>query len=1424
MPELLLTLAGTGENIDIALEYDDRAQVGHLVDAITERYQTPDGDRLTLERTSRSRVSLDRDGRISHQDLRSGDIVRLAPDTGLRTRRSLATAGVFRIVSGSGVGTSIQVGRGESTIGRADKCDITLADTMASRVHAKFIVSDVVEVADLGSTNGVLVNGEQISRPRRLQDGDRVLIGDTELELDQTATPPMEMVDATNSVEFNRPPRVGAPYQGFEIELPQPPDNPPKQRIPMITAIAPLFMGVVLYFISGPAGALFILLSPVIVVGSWWENKRSGRAEYAEKLAEFEADLASTVERLDEERATEVTSRLAASPAVGELAPILQRLSARLWERQPEDEDFLELRVGLAPLPSRTTVKLRQGGARDLQARVATIPPQYAVLPDVPVTVRLPAIGTVGVAGPPDAAEALARALVCQAAVLQSPGELVVGAMLSGDVAPRWDWLKWLPHTRSPLSPLKSAHIATDTDHQLELLAEILSLIEGRRPDTVSSGRQIHEPHILIVVDDAIGLERARLAPMLEGNVDAGISFIWVSSTTRRLPKACGAVIDIAGTGDEASIGWVEDQYTVPTSTCELLPLSDAAGIARALSPVVDVSSRQAGGAEIPRTAPLVELLGGAAIMDDAGLVLDRWNESATGHSLRGPVGAGGSGVFSIDMRHDGPHGLVAGTTGAGKSELLQSMLVGLAATHSPNRITFLLVDYKGGSAFKDCVKLPHTVGLVTDLTPALVKRALTSLRAELHRRERLLNEANAKDLIQMEEEAHPKTPPSLLIVVDEFAALAREVPEFVEGVVDVAQRGRSLGLHLMLATQRPAGVVTDNIRANTNLKIALRVASTDESKDVIGSPAAGNLDRSIPGRALARLGPSELIPFQAGYVGGRTSSKDDTVSLRVSDLGLQGLRPWPAVATGASDSGSDTDLERMVLVVNAAFGASGLQPPRRPWLDPLGEAYDLTRLPRKASDAALTLGVVDDPEHQTQRVTTFDPDREGNILFYGAGGAGKTVALRTLAASAALAGAVTPVQIYGLDFAGRGLDLLEPLPQVGSIVPGDDYERVTRLLAAIRDTIAERSNLFVQFRASTLAEYRSNSGQTTTPRILVLLDGFENFAAVYERVDRGEWHDLVPRLVADGRSVGIHFALTGGRRSAFPMSMTSAVSRRIVLRLANTDEYQSVGADASLVDGNEPPGRGIDGDQIMQMAIVGTDLSTQGQARALQQLGASFVGVPRAPAIQVLSDQIRLDALPASPLGAVTIGMTDRLETFSLPLCDKILIAGPTRAGKTTTVRTIIGALHRSGIRPTVLSGRRPIDGLPSGVTVLVGPQQIAQHLADHPITPESVIVIDGLDELFDTEADFPLQSGLAVDGVSLFAACEAGQARRGYSPLLGMIKRNRRTLILLPDPDLDGDLANTPLPRSARRFPPGRGYFSDAGRLEIVQVAVPS
>ena len=353
-------------------------------------------------------------------------------------------------------------------------------------------------------------------------------------------------------------------------------------------------------------------------------------------------------------------------------------------------------------------------------------------------------------------------------------------------------------------------------------------------------------------------------------------------------------------------------------------------------------------------------------------------------------VGQSAGEPLTLDLRSQGPHALVGGTTGAGKSEFLQSWVLGMAAGYSPDALTFLFVDYKGGAAFAECIALPHSVGLVTDLSPHLVRRALTSLNAELRYREHILNARKAKDLVELQRRGDPDAPPSLVIVVDEFAALVQEVPEFVDGVVNVAQRGRSLGLHLILATQRPAGVIKDNLRANTNLRVALRMADEADSDDVLGSPLAADFSPDIPGRGAAKTGPGpdHRVPD-------RLRRRVDGPGRRAPAAGTAraGLRCGPALggAVGGGPAGRRRPRARTTspgwsTTISEASRRAQLPAPRKPWLPELAATYDLQFL-RQRSDTELVLGVLDDPERQEQRTVSFRPDVDGNLAVYGTGG-----------------------------------------------------------------------------------------------------------------------------------------------------------------------------------------------------------------------------------------------------------------------------------------------------------------------------------------------------------------------------------------------------------------------------------------------------
>ncbi len=1430
---------GAGSSTDVVLEVEPAATFGDVADALAFLRQVPNGGTVQVTRTGQTPR---RDDRVADVDVRSGD--RLTLVDSINAAFSItpeAFGATLAVTSPTGAETEYPLRYGDNSVGRDPDSDVVIKDPQASRHHARITVTDVITIADLGSKNGIVVGDAAIVTPTILRPGQTAQLGDLTLSI-RNHLRAMEAVASHNRIEFNRPPRIDRAYGGVEVEIPAPPERPRRQRLPMISAVLPLLMGVVMYFLIGPLGAIFMLLSPILLIGSAIEAKRTGQHEFKDALAEHREIVDEQVQYLEVQRLEEIRGRFRELPAVGDLSGLVRSLSDRLWERAPDDSDFLRLRAGTAQLPSRTRVKVGDGGARDLRKELEEIPGRFRLLDDVPLPLDLTALQGVGVAGPLTATRALARALVIQAATMHSPTDLAVVALVGEAALGEWEFLKWLPHARS----LGGAQLASTSHHALGLANQLL---QSRAGHTASGDDRaaMTLPAVLVVIDETCPVERRRLMPLLEASRRAGIFFIWIGSARHRLPKTCGAVVEIDPDHVTARTGFTGSGLTVSPTRWEGMSLADADAVARYLTPVIDVSGRVNDDSEIPSTVSFAELYGGPFVLDDSASILELWQQRDGGgrtsdrHGLRAVVGMQAGAPFVLDVRQDGPHALVAGTTGAGKSEFLQSLVAGLATMHSPERITFLLVDYKGGAAFKECVDLPHTVGLVTDLDRNEVRRALISLNAELHHRELLLQRADAKDLLEMERKGHPDTPPSLLIVVDEFAALAKEVPEFVDGVVDVALRGRSLGLHLVLATQRPAGVITGQIRANTNLRVALRMSSDDESDDVVGSPVAAAIERRLPGRAVARIGPQELLPFQSAYVGGHTMAEVQAPTVNVRLFGFDHDTEVAEQRRAVVPADHPSDLQRLVSAHRGAFGLLGAPAPRRPWLPSLAPSYELGRLPRSAEEAALVLGVADQPARQLQSLAYFHPDADGGLLILGTGGSGKTVALRTLAVSAGLAAEASghPFEVHALDFAGRGLDVLEELPHVGSVISGDDTERVTRLLRTLRERIDQRAIDFAAVRASSLPEYRRNApAGSSVARVLVLLDSYPGFQAMHERIEGGKWLDLFGRLVADGRQVGIHFAITADRRSSVPMSVASALPRKLVLRLSTDDEYLNAGEPVGILSPRSPAGRAIfDGTEV-QVAVLGGSANGERQAEEIAQLAARLRagGVAAAPTVGILPEELRRSTLDvASTAERLIVAIGDRdLRPRGIPVDQgAVIVTGPPRSGRTTALATIAQAAAVLGLPLFHLHARpSPLAHAPFWTKVAFGAAEgadLAAKLAEVAgrFSRRTLVVVDDLAELADTEADPALSELLRVGRehpITVVAAVDNTAARRQYSGTIPEMRKDGIALLLQPDTDSDGDLVGVTLPRRTRgAWPEGRGYVAERGTAELVQVALP-
>ena len=1450
---LKLTLQRAAGPADLAATVDAATTVGDLARYLAVADPSPTAalasDEITL---GVGGLALDPHTPVVESRLISGDTVTISRSGSTHADPSRPAAAVLKVLDGPDAGREFQLPTGSATLGRERGCEIRLADTLVSRRHARINVSDVVEVIDLGSANGVQI--DELPVPRSiLREDDVVQVGDTRFSVRLVAAPSgQRQVGATAHI---RSPRLDPVYEGEKFEAPELPERPGRQRIPILALVAPVIMGGVLYLITKSATSIaFVALSPIMLLGNAVESRIAGRSGYKHAVQDFRSELDGLVADLEAAAQREVELRAQEAPSTADCLTAAADHSPLLWTRRPGERGFGELRLGLGAMPSRTEVELptSKRATRALFAELIEKVDPFTVVTPVPIVGAL-AESAVGVGGPRDLALAVTRALIGQLTVLHSPAELLICASVSSSAAPAWDWLKWLPHTSSATSPLTARQLVSSATAGAALISELEDLL-----DSISETSEAHgagnRPAVVLLVEDS-PVDHARLVQLAELGSARGIHVIWQAPEVAALPAACKTFVELGRDGVSGRVGFVHTAMSVTPVQVETLAAEDAAVLARRLSPVVDVAARAADSSDLPRSVSLLAI-NGTELANSPHAVIERWAESRSlltgpfapatpprhAGSLRAVLGEAAGEKLALDLRADGPHALVGGTTGAGKSELLQAWILAMAAAHSPQRLTFLLVDYKGGSAFRDCVDLPHTVGLVTDLSPHLVRRALTSLAAELRYREHLLARHAAKDLVTLEKQGVVEAPPSLVIVVDEFAALVNEVPEFVDGVVNVAQRGRSLGLHLILATQRPAGVIKDNLRANTNLRLALRMADEADSADVLGSTEAAFFDPAVPGRAVSKTGPGRLVPFQVGYAGGWTTDEPSPPDILVEEFGFGAAQRWEPPEQGetvAVDPGP-TDIRRLVESIGQASELAELAPPRKPWLPELKHTYDLAdrdEVPNRRVDTELVFGVRDDPDNQTQPTVAFYPDKDGSLAVYGTGGSGKSTLLRTLAISAGFTVHGGPCHVYGVDFGARGLAMLEELPHIGSIISGGDHERITRLLGWLRSLIDDRALRYSQVNAATITDYRRLAGQPDEPRILLLIDGITAFRQNYESSDRLRWFEMFTSIAADGRQVGVHVILSSDQRGGLPSALASAVQSRVVLRLASADDYGVLGVADDVLSAASPPGRGLLGESELQTVTLGGTPDVVKQAAAVRAFGEAMrkSGATPAEPIGSLAETVSLASLPTSVAGEPVIGLaSSTLAPFAIEPRGSFLVSGPPGSGRTTALITLVESLHRW--RPDAElfyfgPARSVVGQAPWWRDRGLGPAagDLATRLAAELPSRSAVaapvaVVIESVADFANGPADMALQDLVKVclaEEHFVIAEAESSSLSSSFG-LLGLVKSNRTGLALQPDQSDGTAVYRTNFPRINRaEYPPGRAIYVRSGKTEVVQVA---
>lgn len=1147
---------------------------------------------------------------------------------------------------------------------------------------------------------------------------------------------------------FQRSPRFRRTLPKQTVEIHRPPLVPHPPAFSVISILIPIVItGISLfaYFYIGSrinAGSKNFLvfqmismsamiISYTIPLFTYLYNKRNYRRQIETRANRYQAQLEKHRQELQALQEAQQTIMHEMNPSVGELIKRVEERSSSLWERSMRDEDFLRLRMGVGTLPAsyQITVPKQEGYETDpLVEEAQEVAQTFGEVESVPVQLPLYQSKVIGVVGEQEAVLNAIRVMVLQMVTHHSPDEVKIAAFYPEWEEEQWKWLRWLPHTWDDEQTMRfiaqekgSAHLLLDF-----LYGQLIRRKMARATD-LSKAAEI--PCWVFLLSAPHLIEDEPILPLLLKEAEAiGACTILLADSKDSLPMQCQLIVELQGErgtcketviGDTTDVGDMESEFIVDN-----LPLETAEHVARMMA---SVKVKRSTSAEIPQVLSLLDLLDIKKIeeLDVAAL----WRSNRFPNSLPVPVGVrtGGKKILlnlhdKMERRGHGPHGLVAGTTGSGKSEVIQSIVASLAVHYHPYEMAFLLIDYKGGGMSNTFRDLPHLVGSITNLDDRILERAKVSLRAELIRRQKILNEAG--DLQHIDEyyetawrTTHPL--PHLVIIIDEFAQLKKEQPEFMNELISIAAIGRTLGVHLILATQKPGGVVDDKIWSNARFRICLRVQDDVDSREMLQVPDAAWI--TTPGRGYLQVGSNEefdLVQFAWSGAPYHVDQDNQQNCLDIYDVSLNGRRTKRegkgTIANREHTRKQKKQLQVLMEYLARTADQEGIGRLPSPWLPPLPEQLFLEDISDRrdgwngrewiagASSLSAIVGLVDDLANQRQEPLMISLE-EGHLPIYGMPGTGKTTFLQTLLLSLATRHSPEHLHFYLLDF-GRMLRDFVHLPHVGSVISDEESDKMKRLFRYLLQELIRRRELLATSGAKTLRAYQMSTG-ITVPKIVVCIDGYLNFRNQYSHE-----HDELEQLVREGASVGITFVVTANRVTDILERVRCNFSLGVTFELSDpSDYYFAVGRPTKppvhlpegrgLVKGQLPPlefqtALPITGEDDMQRSILLRNIMEQMSSTWEGDRPKKIVPLPEVVFLEELfevepvynstsSNSTTADIPSAySHSFKVPVGIyVDGLTTFDVDLREGpyFVVGSPMEGGKTSFLLTwVLSLCHR--------------------------------------------------------------------------------------------------------------------------------------------------
>lgn len=1107
------------------------------------------------------------------------------------------------------------------TIGTEEDNDIIIEGIpLVSRHHAVLTINQgSCTIADK-SSNGTFVNGRRVQSQAQIMYGDHISLFGTQIvwlgdiiaiwnkcgqircslppaPVQKALTP--KRVESSSEKEryFRRSPRNLPRFHTEKIDIEAPPQPQKSVRRPLLLTIGPsltmalpmvIGTGIAIYGTraSGASAGFYMYTGIIIailsaIIGTVWAlvnlnySKREEAAGERLRTTKYKEYLDRIEQELSEKYTYNTQNLNYIYPDVKRCAQYC-RETPELWNRNISHNDFFFLRLGTGSLPFQCQITVPQQKFSLLEdvllAKPSELAQKYERLKNVPIGIDLKDKGLIGVIGQgQEATTVILRDLVVQAAANICYTDLKMVFLFDGDTPSnlsRWSFAKWLPHVWSPNHKIR--YFASNEAERSEVCFYLANILRLRAEET-STEKQKMKPHYLVFVSSPELLDGIPAAKYLLGyEKDLGVTTVLFAERFEQLPNNC---VDIIENDSEFSgvfnIG--HDSETRMHIDFDLIDMGTAEQFSRTLTDV-EVEESEDGG-EIPESLSFLNIYQVRTLSELN--ISERWIKNRTYETMRVPIGqkSGGS-LLNLDIHENfhGPHGLVAGTTGSGKSEVLQTYILSLAVNFSPDDVAFFLIDFKGGGMANLFASLPHLAGHISNLSGNQIHRAMVSIKSENRRRQKIFGQFGVNHIDQYTRlfkagEADIAIP-HLFIVIDEFAELKRDQPDFMRELISVAQVGRSLGVHLILATQKPNGTVDDNIWSNTRFKLCLRVQDKQDSNDVLHKPDAAYLTQA--GRCYLQVGNDEIYElFQSGWSGAAyyddPSAQKSEVACMWSNIGQD------VATTGSKRQRKDTnaagkEVSQLSAIVSCLAKTADTMFPDRSrfhlWLPILPkevylfdffkeQSFDGEGWPESLAGNSLSVpvGLYDDPANQAQAPLIINLTENGNLAVCGSVMSGKSTFVQTFLYALVHKYSPEYLNIYILDYSNHMLEPFSGLSHVGDVVFDTQLDKTEKLFILLSNIIEERKKLF---QGGSYTQFVKATGQML-PYILLVID---NYAGFREKTDN-KYESVLLALSREGMNYGLYLAVTAGGFGAGELQNRIADNFRSVVCLEMGDKFK---------------------------------------------------------------------------------------------------------------------------------------------------------------------------------------------------------------------------------------------------------------------------